>query len=312
MAINAINPTDLTFSLVPEAVFGVLDTAATRYELPVSTDQAPPIYKTDPIESNTKRPKRESKGTERGMGSIEWSIDTRLQSGPVINTLIESALSGKFNTAKCVASDQDSSFSVVTSLRADTAVSPVSPNGLYYVDTGLMVNSMKISVQAKEGATVSFGMLGTARANAETDITATVTAPPSTKEFTFKDLKNVKLGTTTMSLSSLEFSTDQSRELRAVCGTDVPVSIGTSGARKTVLTVKAYRESFAINSAVTGAPQSFSFEIGKAGNGFRVTIPGAIGLIPTDELSGSSLLVNIEFTAAFDDASGSGLFIEQL
>lgn len=317
MPIQPINSADPTYALIEEVTYGVTPSVGTLYELPASTEQAPPVYKTAEIPSNTKRPKRESNGTQRGMASSEWTIDTRLQKTEVINVLLKSALSGQWASNKLVASDIDSTFSVITTLKPDSAVEPAEPNGLYYVDAGMIVNSLSITANAPDTATVSFGMMGTSRVEADEKHPATFTTISSTaREFTYADLKNVKLtgpeGVVDLGVSSLEFKSDQNREVRAICGQIEGIGIGTQGARTTTLTIKVYRESFKLNTDVTGEPQKISFEIERDGVGYRITLPAAIGQFPSDELSGSSLLANVTFTAAYDNVTASGLFIEQL
>ncbi|MGZ0071721.1 phage tail tube protein [Sphingobium limneticum] len=312
-----INSADPFYFFVEELVPGVTPATGPRYELPVPTDQAPPVYSTAEIASNTKRPNRSSNGSQQGMGSVEWSLTTRLQKSPVFDALLKAGLGGEWVNNKLAASDKDSSFSILTTLKKDTAVSPAEPNGLFYVDAGLTINSLELSATAGEGVNVTFGMLGLSRTTSEAEHGTTPTALAATaREFKYDDLKNVKLtgpnGVVDLGVSSLTLTIAHEKEIRAICGQKEGVDIGTSGARATAGTITLYRESFEINSDVTGEPQKLSFEFTRAGVGYRATVPGAIFQKPTDELSGSSVMVSLTYTGRHDDDAGTDVFIERL
>lgn len=314
---TVINSADPTYSLVVEVTEGTTPTTGTRYELPVAADQAPPVYSSAEVPSNVKRPKRESGGTQRGMGSIDWSVETDLFVCPVFDKLFESALSGTFTANKLIAGDADKSVSVISALKANTAVDPDPDNGMFYIDAGLQVNSLGISVAGGDSpASVSFGFMGLSRVESTEGYVTSITAAPTVLPFTLADLKNVTLttgdGDVVLGVSSLEFNSGQTKELRPVSGQKDAIGVGTSGSRETTVALRVYRESFAINSDVTGAPQKLSFEFERGGEGYRFTLPGAIGQVVTDELSGSSLLAALNFSAAYDNTSASGLFIEKL
>lgn len=312
-----LNSSDPTYSIIEEVTPGTTPEVGTRYELPVSTEQAPPTYSTAQIASNTKRPKRASNGAQQGAGSLEWNTETRLQKAAVFDLLLKSALSGTWVGNKLSAGDTDTYFSVITTLKPDTGVDPAPANGMYYVDAGMIANSVEIACSAGEGANVTVGAMGMKRFADDTDHPASVTAIDSTaREFTYKDLKNVKLvgpsGTVDLGVSSLNLSITHEREQRLVCGVEEAVDIGTSGARKVSGEISIYRESFQINSDVTGEAQKLSFEVTRNGVGYRFTVPAATFQKPSDELSGSSILVKLTFDGGYDDTAKTDVFIERL
>lgn len=314
-----INSADPTYSIIEEVTPGVTPEVGTRYELPVSTDQAPPVYSTAEITSNTKRPKRASNGSQQGMSSVEWTPEFRLIKSEFMDLLLKSGLSGTWATNKLSAADVDTFFSVETCLKADTGVDPDPANGMYYVDAGCIVNSVDISGQAGDGVTISFGMLGLSREESDVEQPTTLAAVATgAKEFTYKDIKNVKLytGASTfveLGVSSISLTIPHEREIRQICGQQEGVDIGTSGARKITGELSIYRESFQINTDVTGLPQKLTFEVANSDGGYRFTIPGATFQRPTDELSGSSVLANLSLTGAqYDETAGTDIFIERI
>lgn len=317
MADKIINSNDPVYSIIEEVTPGVTPVTGTRYELPAPVDQAPPTYSAAEIASTTKRPKRESNGTQRGLKSIDWSLAGRFQKAGYTDLLLKSGLSGKWEDDKLVASDVDTSFSVQTALRPNKAVAPAQANGMFYTDAGLYVSGIELSTSGGEGVTVSYTILGLTRTeSADGSAVALVPVETVSHEFKYSDLKNVKLtgpeGVVDLGVSSLTFNTAQEKEIRVICGQEEGVDVGTSGARTTTVAMAVYRQSFKINTDVTGEGQELSFEVSRGGKGYVITLPAAIGQIVTDELSGSSILANLNFSASYDNATQCGLFIDRI
>ncbi len=308
-----INPSDVTFTLVPEVTAGVLPTTgASRFELPAKADQNVPSFTANEIASNTKRPGRAGNGMRRGMVTGTGTIDMRLQFAPVILALMESAVSGKFTTSgtkTLKAGTTDSTFSVLSLLQGGA-----SGSAMVDVASGSMVNKMNISAKAGDEVNVSFEMLSTQNSQLTTDSTLAVTAVPSTAyEFAGAEVSAVSVaGNTAIQFTELALEVTQERTARGKLGTNTPIGIGTNGTRTVKLTLKAYRESFAIDALLTGQAQAFSFTIGAAGNGYGVSIPAGYASIPTTEFDGESAFVNIEITAAYDNTQATDLVITQL
>ena len=313
----AINSSGLQFSFIEEVELGTTPEVGTRYELPASTEQNPPAFATAEIASNTKRPNRSSNGTKQGMTTGEWNVEVRAQKAAFFDALLKSALSGTWASNKLSGSDKDTSFSVITTLKANTAVDPAPANGMYDIASGMMVNNFEISASAGEGVTATFGFVGLKSEGFDSDHEATVTAVEgSAQEFTYVDLKNVKLtgpnGVVDLGVSALSLAVGHEREIRAICGQREGVDIGTAGARKVTGEISLYLESFDIRTDVTGQKQKLAFEFSYLGAGYRVTIPAATFQKPTDEVSGSSVLVKLTFTGAYDDTAQTDIFIERL
>lgn len=313
MADTTVNSADLSFSILEEVTPGVTPTVATRYELPTAVDQAPPEFSTADIVSNTKRPNRASNGTQDGMSSLSWSFAMRLRKSAYMDLLLKSALCGDWQGNKLSAGKKDTFFSIVTALRDDTAVDPAPANGLYYLDAGNIVNSVEFGFTAGSEATVTFAGIGLTRDLSEENDANSVTAVEANSvEMKYDDLKNVKLGTTDIGVSSLNLTVSHERELRPICGQPEADGIGTSGARSVSGTLVVYRKSFDINSEVTGAGQKLSFEATRNGVGYHFTLPAALLKKPTDSVQGSSVLATITFTASFDNTAQTDIFIERI
>lgn len=308
-----INPSDVTFTLVPEATAGVLPTtAASRYEVPAKADQSLPSFTANEIASNTKRPGRAGNGMRRGMITGTGTLDMRLQFAPVYLTLMESALSGKFTTTgtkTLKAGLADSTFSVLSLLQAGA-----SGSAMVEAASGCMVNKMSISVKAGDEANISFDLLSTVQAQLTTDSALTVTAVPTTAyEFAGAEVSAVSVaGNTAIQFTELNLEVTQDRVARGKLGTNTPIGIGTNGTRTVKLTMKAYRESFAVDALLTGQAQTFSFTVGAPGNGYGVYIPAGFASIPTTEFDSESAFVNIEVTAAYDATQATDFYITQL
>jgi hypothetical protein len=308
-----ISPSDVTFTLVPETTAGVTPTAsATRYEIPAKADQTLPSFTANEIASNTKRPGRAGNGMRRGMISGTGTLDMRLQAAPVVNTLMESAVSGKFTTTgtKTLKSGtQDSTFSVISLLQSGAAGS-----ALVDVAAGAMANKMTVSAKAGDEVNVSFDLLATVNSQLTTDNALTVTAVPAAAyEFAGAEVSAITVaGNSTIQFTELSLEVTQERNVRGKLGTNTPIGIGTNGTRTVKLTLKAYRESFAIDALLTGQAQSFSFTVGATGNGYGFFIPAGYASIPTTEFDAESAFVNIEVTAAYDVTSATDFYVTQL
>jgi len=164
------------------------------------------------------------------------------------------------------------------------------------------------------GLQAALTLLATTQAQLTTDSTLTLTTiPGSAFEFAGKDVSAVTVaGNSTIQFTELNLEVTQDRVARGKLGTNTPIGIGTNGTRTVKLTLKAYRESFAVDALLTGQAQSFSFTIGTAGNGYGVFIPAGFASIPTTEFDSESAFVNIEVTAAYDVTQATDLYITQL
>lgn len=304
-----INTSDLLFSVIKETVVGTTPTTGTRLELPVKVDQAPPTLTVAQIEDETKRPNRESNAAASGHAMTEFDLDMHMRGGAVMDLLIESAISGAFTgtaPAKASGGTADSTFTVFSLLKSGAAGA-----ALLYEDAGCMVRSLGITASAKEGAEVSVGILGLKRTEKTSDNSLAVVKTPATAvRHLFSDV-TVTVSGQTLAYSALDFSTEQDRDVRVVLGSLTPADIYTSGTRQTKLTIKAYRESFGVN-ALANQVMSVSFTIGTAGNGYKITLPAAKLMTPTDELDDSGLLVNLEFDAGYDATTNTGVIVEKL
>ena len=302
-----INTADFTMSAIKEVEAGVVPTTGSRLEVPIMTDQAPPAPNVNQIEDNTKRRNREGNAAASGHETIEVELALASRGGELMDMLIASAISGEFDEdGVAKGSDKDSTFTLFSTLRSGAA-----GQALVYVDSGFMARSWSVTANAREEAQVSFGLLGTKRAEATTEpALPVVNTPASAVRHLYNDV-TVTVGGQTLAYSSLEFSTEQDRDVRVVLGQKEAADIYTTGTRTTTVTLKAYRESFAVN-ALANTNMPVEFTIGTAGNGYKVTLPNAKLMTPQDELDDSGIMVSLEFIAGYDNATDTGIIVEKL
>ena len=297
-----INPLDVTLSLIPEVTFGVTPTTgATRYDIPKKASQALPVYKTNDVASDTIRPNRASNGSRRGPAEGTGSLDLRFQQATVIDTLLANAVSGTWNTGVLKAGKTDSSFSLIAKLNST----------MYQINAGCIVSSFKVDAKAAGTVDSTFDFLFTGRTPSATDNALTVTAVDSATEFMGSDVTNITVAGATLVFSEISFEITQDRKTVPQLGTNTPYAISTTGSHQVKITVKALRESLAIDTAIDGTAQAVVFEIGGTGDGYRFTLPAAYGSIPYDE-TGDSMMVVMEFMAGWDDTEATDLKIEKL
>jgi hypothetical protein len=253
-------------------------------------------------------PNRASNGSRRGSLTVEGSVDVRFMRAPFMDVLLQSALSNTYATKVLKAGITDSSFSVLTSLQGGAAgAQMVKQFG------GCMVSGFSISAKANEEVSSSWDIMGLNATNLTTDNALAVTAlPAGTVEFLGTELANITVAGQTLSIAELTFETKLDRTRRFTLTNSPNLAYGVNGTRETTVTVKAYRDSFAIDSAVTGLAQAVTFDIGPTSTGYRFQLPAAYGNIPTDELSDGSAFVTITFTAGYDNTSGTDLIVTQL
>jgi hypothetical protein len=295
---------DIIHTLVPEATFATTPTTgATRYELPLAEDAAPLEATATDIKSNTKRPNRESNGSQRGMVDVSGALNMRLTSAPVVSALFEYALSGVFASKVLKGGSVDKSFTVISKFAAD----------MVKFNRGCMVKGFTIDAKANDGTTVNFDVMGVAQDALTSDSALTVTVVPgSANEYKADDVRGILVAGTALSFSELSFQTALDRTQSPVLSSSVGLAFGVNGTRTTTVTLKAYRDSFAVDTLLTGAAQGFQFDVGTTGNGFRFSCPAMYFSIPKDEVSNGSAFVTITGTAGYDPTLGSGIQITQL
>lgn len=298
-----VSSSDITSSIIAETVFGVTPTAtATRYELPLGADAALLTAAATTIASPTKRPNRASNGSRRGMVNPEGSLDIRFQNHAFMDVLLQSALSNTFATKVLKAGTVDSSFSVIHKLA----------NDMYKTYAGNMVTGFSISTTGNDEVKSSWNLIGASVTDGATDNALAVTAITGATEFLASEVQSITVAGQTLSVAELTFETTLDRTRRPVLGSNTGLQFGVNGTRETTVTVRAYRESFAINSAITGLAQAVSFDIGTTGAGYRFQLPAAYGDMPVDSISDGSAFVTITFKAGYDATSGTDLVITKL
>lgn len=301
---SLVNASDISHSLIPETTYGVTPTAtATRYALPCSADQAPLKAEATTIASPTRMPNRSSKGSRRGMTTVDGSLDIRFTNAPVIDKLFESALSGTFTADELKAGQTDSSFSILHKL-SPTMVKQFG---------GCMVSGFSLSVKGNDEVTTSWDIIGSVATNLSADNALPLTAvPDDAVEFISSEVASISVAGQTLAIAELTFDYKLDRTRRPVLGSDVGLALAVNGTKEITVTVRAYRESFDIDTAVTGLAQPVVFNIAADGEGYSFQMPAAFGSIPTDEVSDGSAFVTVTFTAGYDNTAGTDLVITKL
>lgn len=307
-----INPSDIPFFLVPETVAGVIPSTGTRYELPIEGDQQTADFSNNDIVSNTKRPGRAGNGSRPGMTTGTGSLSMRLQSAPVFNILLESALSGKFTTTgtkTLKAGTVDSTFTILANL-----IDGASGSALVEAASNCMVSKLTIAGKYGEGITMSVDYLSTVPGQLNSVSTLTLGSLPSTAfEFMGGDGGSLAIGGLA-SFQPTEFSLEvtQERNARGKLFTNTPIGIGTASVRTVSLMVGGYREDFGPETAVTGNVQSVNLNIGAAGNGYGFFLPSANGVRPKTTFDNESAKVEMTFNAKYDNTALTDFYITQL
>lgn len=298
-----VSSSDITSSIVAETVFGTTPTStATRYELPLGADAALLTASATAIASPTKRPNRASNGSRRGMTTVEGSLDIRFQRHAFMDILLQSALSNTFATNVLKAGVTDSSFSIISKLAPD----------MYKTFAGNMVTGFSISTTGNDEVKSSWDVMGASMTNGATDNALAVTTITGTTEFLAAEVQSISVAGQTLAIAELTFETTLDRTRRPVLGSNTGLAYGVNGVRDTTITVRAYRESLAIDSAITGLAQPVSFDIGGTGTGYRFQVPAAYGDMPVDSISDGSAFVTITFKAGYDATAGTDLVITKL
>lgn len=298
-----VSASDITSSIIAETVFGTTPTTtATRYELPLGADAALLTAAATTIASQTKRPNRASNGSRRAMINPEGSFDIRFQRHAFMDILLQSALSGTFATNVLKAGTTDSSFSVIHRLAPD----------MYKVFAGMMVNGFSISTTGNDEVKSSWNLMGASMINSATDNALAVTSITGTTEFIASEVQSITVAGQTLAVAQIDFETNLDRTRRPVLGSNTGLAFGVNGLRDTTITVRAYRESLAIDAAITGAAQAVSFDVGTTGGGYRFQAPAAYGDIPVDSMSDGSAFVTITFKPGYDATAGTDLVITRL
>lgn len=305
-----INQNEVAHSLAKETKFGEVPTTGARMDLPTETGQAPLTYTQNMVEDNTQRPNRETAAPTRGHASTSGSLSMRLRPCDAIDTLIESAIGGEFdNNGLAFGGETETSMTIFSKLTTKGGAA----NNLYmgYVDSGVVATKFSITGSAKEGVTVGFDLMGAKRVKAEAESTLALERV-TTQGLNYINVKNITVANSVLKFTNLEFETGTPHDLRVVFGEKEGTSMAATGNRETSLTLKGFRKDFAVDALVAGDPVEVKFEISSPEGGYRITLPAAMCVSPTDELTDTGLLISLAFTGHFDDVVNSGIVVEKL
>lgn len=298
-------PFDAGMTLAVETVPGTVPTTGARYVLPIAQDQQPLAFTSDDIVSKTKRPNGAAAGSARGPVSGEGSLDMRLQMAPVYLALFESVLRGKFTTTGTKTlkpAGTDSTFSVLNVLAPGAANS-----AMVEASSNCQATKFTLSAKAGDAAEISFDVMSLSQAQLTTDPTGmTLTdLPAAAAEYTGADFGTVTVaGNAALAFTDLTLEVGQPRALRLKLGSNTPIGMGTSDLREVKLSFKAYRESFALDTLLTGQKQAFSFVVG----GYTFYVFGMAKIVTTT-FDSESIFAEVEITGAYDTTAAADFYM---
>jgi len=307
MANDTINPTELRFDIIKEAVEGVTPTTGSRHDLAASVGQQPLTYTRDKVTDNTQRANRETAAPTDGAGSVTGSLELNMRASAAMDILIESAVSGEFDEDGLVEAGEKDVFFTLFSTLTDR-------NGRFigYQDKGLSVTSMKISHSATSTDSVKASFEVTGITHDELEVANPLAVVDATEAaFNYVDVGGLKIDGQAFDFTDLEFSTGTPRSALKVFGKQDPIGTAATGSRETSLTFKLFREDFSINDLLVD-PVPMEFIISNADGSYKFMLTHAKATVPTDELSDGALLVNVTCTAHAPDNATPALKIQKL
>lgn len=304
----SINPSDFRYAIVKEVTAGTTPATPTFLVFPFESSTQLDLTH-DSVTSPLVRSSRASDGMRKVNFRVEGSLKGQLFRSTVIDTLLESSLSGAFATNVLKASNVDTNFTVEkTFYNGATAY--------YHRFTGCQVSKFGLTAGTDTNAEITFDVLGLDRTNATTAIaSSTYTQPSNTLRLAGIDLNGVTVdGLSNVACTSIELSVEHEREAQGQMGATSAFAIGTGGIRKVTLTMKVYRIDLSPDTlmAKSDTPIAVSFKIGTAAEGWQFDIPAANYEAPKDEIDNSKDLVNLTFTAKYDNTAGTDLIITKL
>lgn len=300
----AISSSDYKVTILPEATFGVVPTTGNRYDVPRTEGNGLLAKDYGAVESNTIRPGRNGNGARRGNQSVSGALEMNAITAPLIDVLLESALSGKFVGSILKAGQVDSSFTHVAELAANT----------FQISSGCMVTSFTLTANAAEGVTYSFDITGV-KQNETTTFAGTftpVTIDDAAYEYLGEEVLNiVAAGTTNLKYSTLTLTVEQGRSARNTLSSNAAFGLATTGARVVTLEMSVWREAGVNYEQIfNGEKQEFTFDLGTADYGRKYTTFGQVsGLEDAEE---DDLMVNLTVTGAYNSDEGTALVVEKL
>ena len=300
----AIPSSDYKVTILPEATFGVVPNTGSRYEFPRVEGNGLLAKDYGAIDSTTIRPGRNSNGARRGNQSVSGSLELNAITAPLIDLLLESALSGKFVGSTLKADEIDSSFTHVAELAANT----------FQISSGCMVTGFTLTAYAAEGVSYSFDITGV-KQNETTTFAGTFTPvviDDAAYEYLGSEVLNIKAaGTTNLKYSNLTLTVEQGRSARNTLSSDAAFGLATTGARTVSLEMSVWREA-GVNYAeiFNGEKQEFSFDLGLEDYGRRYTTYGQVSAL--EDAEEDDLMINLTVSGAYDSEVGTALVVEKL
>lgn len=302
-----MNPSDTTYAIIKEAVAGT--TPATPAFIPfdyIAGDA--PSFSAEMVSSNVQKASRASAGARKAGFSVGGGLRTHFRRGNHIDLMLESALSGTYSANVLKASNVDTNFTIEK--RMLEGATPY-----FHRFTGCQVSDMTLSCEASGNAEIAFGVIGMNRTTATTIVTgATYPVVANSTNLMGLDVSAFTVAGLTADFRSLELSVSHNREAQDKFGSASARAIGTSGFRTVTLRASFYRTDLSADTllATSDAPIAVSFTIGSGVNGYTFSLPAANYSVPQDAEDASKALIEVEFTAAYDNTAGTDLVITKL
>lgn len=287
----AVNPSDTRYAISKETVAGTTN-ATPAFLVLDYMDGTEVVYESDWLESPTRRANRASSGGRPVAFKVTGSLKQHFARDAATDLLLESGLSGTFNTNVLSSGANDTSFTI------EKRMSNSEDTQLYSYFTGCQVTKLTISGTANGNIEFSADIIGMARTTGTAQKTgATYANPSNAMKLAGVDVVPSIAGLT-VDFLKFEYTVEHTREALNKLGSASARGIATSGFRKVNGSVDFFREDWTPETVLLSASgAALTLPIGSGVNGYSINIPVAQFRIPKDGEEGAAATVSAEFMA---------------
>lgn len=220
--------------------------------------------------------------------------------------LLESALAGTFQNGVLKAGISPVSFTAEkTFVEGGVSVKR------YFKGCQVAKFSLTAATNAIAEATYDIIGMGT---STDAVTAATYQQAAKTKRLSGLDVRNITVAGLTADYLSIEVNVDSDREAQNALGTPFAIGVGTSGARKAMISLTLYRRSYNLEALFNNNNDTFavSFDVGSGANGYNVKLPAATVETPKDGEDGSKITATLNFNASYSPDDDTDVIITKL
>lgn len=265
-------------------------------------------FEFDTAESFAVLSNRAMQGVRRVTGKGSGTLKTPMLYGGYMDVFIQSALSNATASSVTKGGSTDKYFNYERTMFDSSTIFARRLGGIV----------QKFGLKADLGSVIecswdvlAFGAPSTAAAIVTG---ATYTAIPSGLPMNGNDITAfTTTGLTTPQILGIDLSVETDRTVQNYFGSLYGRGVG-SGKRKVSLDVSFWRADVAPETAflLNDVNQSVTFDVGTAGNGYRIQLPNANVSAPQGAMESNSNIVKLTFTATNDNTTGTDIVITKL